>query len=250
MTATLIGSYSLGDAIPGMNDVLNSTGTGLTALKSSVDSVIGNIGALQSELDGLANDIDTSVQAITDIPFAAVQDQLTAASGALASLEGITDAGAYLDSIIGSLTETIDLLNSVVPNDYLAGQIAAVQAAVDDLQSSVDNFQSDLDDLTSIADDVRAQTKLLGDIEDTLQTASDDALTPIIEFNAAVSQLLNSGVFAVYFSGELQNLGSEVDSVLPGTGIGNDELVETPLLVVRIANAATISALRNVFKTS
>lgn len=250
MTATLIGSFSVGDAVPGLYDVFKDVGNGLTALKSSVDGVIGELGNLQSELNSLASDIDSTTAEIIAGPFNIANQNINAAKSALSELQGITDAGDYLDGVIANLNDAITLLESLVPEDYLSDQLASVSAAIDSLQSAVDDFENQLNDLSRISDDVRKQTALLGDIENTLQDASDNALTPIIQFNAALSQLLNSGVFVVHYDGTLQSLGTEVDGVLPGTGIGNDENVVGPVLVVRTANTATLAALKNVFGIS
>jgi ABC-type transporter Mla subunit MlaD len=247
VTATLIGSFSLGDSIPGLSDTLDTVGNGLAELKSSVDSVTGEIGNLASTINGLAASVDAATAELVAGPFGAARDQLDQIKGSLERLNNVPDATAYLAGITASLAEAIDLLNGLVPDDYLADQIAAVQGAIDNTEAALDDFENTLKDLTAISDDIRKQTALLNDLDRALSDAADAAIEPLAAYTEQVSQLLNSGVSVVHYTGSLSSLGGEVDAVLPGSGIGSSEQVTAPLLVVQTANTATLAALKDVF---
>jgi hypothetical protein len=247
MTATLLGSFSLGDAIPGANDALDQAGTGLIALKGAVDGALDNLSLLQSTLDGLANDLDGAKDDLLNGPIDEFQNAVDTAQQALDDLLAISDPNAYLGTIIAGLNDAIALLEGLSAPDYLSDSIAAVTAAVNGQQARLDALASTVSDLTDISDDVRAQTALLGEIRNTLQEAAFNAIDGIVAYTAMASELLNSGVYVVSYVGPLSSLGADVDAVLPGTGIGLSETVMGPLLITKTANAATVAAIKNVF---
>lgn len=247
MTAELIGSFSLGDAIPGLAGTLSTVGAGLTAIVDAVNEVTGLLTALQVAINALASEIDSVSSDLIAGPFGQIQDQLTAISGALDTLEGIVDASAHIDTITAAINSTLSELAALDPSQYLTDQIGAVEAAKDAVQASVNGFQDSLSDMVSISDTIQSISSQLGELDRLLSGAASEALGPIAAFNEALSALLNTGVYVVHYSGALSSLGSEVGAVLPGTGIGTTEDITAPLLVTRSANTATTQALKDAF---
>lgn len=247
MTAVLIGSFNLGDAIPGLNDVLDKTGGGLQDLKSVVDTGLGTLTQVAGELDGLANDLDALKDDITGVPFQAAQDLLTTAQSYLEDLEKFSGAN-YLKSIQTQLTAASTALGLITDAaQYLGDQITAVNAGIATLQTNVNELQQNLDDLTSVADRTNLLTDRIRGLRDTLANASNEAVGVIAGYLEQASQLLNSGVYVVHYSGQLNSLGGEVDAVLPSTGVGGSELVTGPLLIVKTADSATLGAIKSAF---
>ena len=246
MTATLLGSYSLGDAIPGLKDALNAAGQGLQSLKGTVDSAIGTLNTLKGTIDGLASDLDSAKDGIVLGPVNELNDAIDTAQSLLSELLTL-NAPDYLSGAIAGLNAAVALLESLVASDYLNDAIAGVQGAINGQQARLDTLASNISDLTDIEDDVRLQTAALGSLANTLQTASNAVIGALVAYNQQVSEMLNTGVYVVAYTGPLSSLGSDVDGVLPGTGIGGSTNVSGPLLIVETANTSTLAALNNAF---
>jgi len=246
MTAVLLGSFSLGDAIPGLADALKKTGAALQSIKGVTDTAIGSLSTLQNTINGLANDIDGAKSGLIAGPVGELNDAIDAAENLLNNL-GSLNPNAFLSDAIAGLNSAIALLSSLLASDYLGDALAGVTAAIAGQQSRLNSLVSDIDTLTDITDDVRNQTALLGDLRNTLQSASDATIGALVGYNEQVSEMLNSGVYVVSYVGPLSSLGSDVDGVLPGTGIGSSTNIAGPLLIVKTSNTATLTALNNIF---
>lgn len=247
MTATLIGSFALGDALPGLKDALEETGVALTTLKGVVDGAISTLSDLEAALDELASSVDSVKDDLIAGPVSEVQNAIDAAQTLLDDLDAITDPSLYLDGVIAQINDAIVSLEGLVPADYLADLIAGTNAGIDAQQLRLDANLAMVSDLTDIYDDVATYTAALGALESVLQDASDASIGGIVAYTEQMSELLNAGVYVVSYNGTLSALGSDVDGVLPGTGLGGSENVSGPLLIVQTSNTATLTALNNVF---
>lgn len=247
MTAILLGSFTLGDAIPGLTDVLDKTGQGLDTMRQAADTAIGAIGRAKDELDGLANQLDNIKSDLTSSALAPIYAALDAAQDLLSKLDAITNPADYLAGIIAQLDAAKAALLALIPADYVGDLIAGAQSAISSFEGNIRDLESQLNDLTDIAGIVADQTAFLNDIQDALGDALDATLGALAGYLDQMSQLLNSGVHVVSYNGQLSSLGSEVDAVLPGTGIGGSTFVAGPILIVKTADTATLSALNSVF---
>lgn len=246
MTAVLLGQFTLGDAVPGLRDVLESTGQALQDLKGVVDAGIATLGLLENQINSLAQDLDSLKDDYLRGPIDELQSAVNAAQGLLNDVINQL-ASQYLSGILSKLDEAISLLRALSANDFLTDQIAAINSAIDGQQSKLNNLTSQLSTLTDIADDVAALTAPLGDLRNRLQTSANEAINGLIAYNEQLSQFLNSGVFVVRYNGPLSTLGSDVDAVLPNTGLDGFVEVAGPLLIVQTANTASLAALNAAF---
>jgi chromosome segregation ATPase len=247
MTAVLIGSFNLGDAIPGLNDSLDSAGQGLQNLKSAVDKGISDLNNIVSSIDSIARDLDASKDSYLNEPFQKARDLASTATSYLSELRKLSPS-QYLDDLSQQLQLTSDLLSGLTDIDkFLQDQISAVTASISALDQEVNDLQQQINDLTSISDRVGLVTgearSLLGD----LSSAANEATNVIAGYLEQASQLLNSGVYVVHYNGTLNALGGEVDAVLPSTGVAGTENVVGPLLIVKTADTATLTAIKSAF---
>jgi hypothetical protein len=246
MTATLLGSYSLGDAIPGLKSALSTTGQALQSIRGTVDSAIDSLGTLRSALNTVATEVDSTKNALTAGPVDEVNDAIDTAQDLLSNLLTL-DAADYLSDTIAGLNSAIALIGGLTASTFLADAISGVEGAIDGQQTRLDSLVEDVNSLTDIADDVRTRAAALGVLANTLQAASDNAVSALVAYNQQISEMLNTGVYVVAYNGALSSLGTEVDAVLPDTGVGSSTNVAGPLLIVESSNTAALAALNNAF---
>ena len=247
MTAVLLGDYTLGDAIPGVKDSLDKTGEALTALKGAVDTAAGTLTGAVNDLSNAVNDINDIKDETLAGPINELQGAVDTAQGALNDLLAITDADQYMAEILAQMDKAIALLQTLLPDDYLSEAINAVNSAVDAQQNRLDSALDDLQDLTDVTGEIDAVLDQINGVVNDLQNAANDAIGGIVAYVDQISEMLNSGVFVVSYEGALSSLGSEVDAVLPDTGIGGSTQVAGPLLIVKTSNTATLAALNSAF---
>jgi hypothetical protein len=250
MTATLIGELTLGDAVPGIRDALVTVGDGLRALKAVTDAQIGLIRSAQSEINGLAADLDAAKSDLISGPLDEFQAAVDAAQGALDDLVAIADAPAWLTGLIGQLDAARALLVSLDPSSHLADMIAAVQGGVNGAQARLDSLAATLDSMTDISGLVSAQTAALGLIADALSAASTAAIGALAAYAEQVSQLLASGVAVVHFVGTTGNFGGEVDSAIAGSSLSPAGASTGLAMLVSATNPTTVANFKALFGIS
>lgn len=247
MSATYLGGRTLGETIPGLAEALGAIGDALNKLRAAIEA---NSALMQSGLDALSgaiSDLDAAKNAIIGVPFQAVQEQLTAVTGLLDELKTLTDASQFLNKALAAIDEAKNQLLALAPTDFLEKNINQVQSAVSDLGNKVSGFQDDIEDLTSVSNLTSEGLGALQNIKNAIDTANQEALAGVTAYAEQLSQLAASGIHAIWYSGQLSSLGSEVDAILPDTGIGASTFVTGPILVVDTANSGALSALQAIF---
>lgn len=248
MSVTYLGGGTLGDAIPGLGAALDKVGQALNALKAAVAA---NSAALQSGIDavsGALSDLESAKDALTSGPIAAVNDKIDAAQDLLSNLAGIGDASAFLNQALAAIDAARDLIAGLIPANYLADQIAALNAGVDGLQNEANALIARADDMTDVTQLTAAQMAAVQNIKNALDNAVNDALAGAVAFAEQLSQLAASGVHTFWVNAEpLGDLAASLDAHLGDTGFGASTQVTGPLVIVDVANTEGLAAIGQVF---
>lgn len=249
MTAVLLGSFTVSGAIPGMNEFLVNAGEALQDLASTAKSVTSALGSTANLLNDAAGDLDNLKDELIAGPFDALSNQIETVEGLLRDLRNL--AGAPSDFLQGEITKLNDAVDVLVgqledAEGFLQSKIDAMSAGLNTFEDALGELQSQISGAISARDLVSGAVDSLRGLQNTLDDAIDDATNAIGDWLAALSQLSNGGVYVVHYNGTLGNLGSEVQAVLPGTGLPNSDIVVGPLLVAA-GSGATVAAIRSTF---
>lgn len=248
MSLTYLGGGTLGDAIPGLGEALNQVGNALNALKAAIQA---NSDLLQSGIDtvsGALQSLEDAKDGLISGPIQAVNDKIDAAQDQLTALGNLTDASGFLNDALAAIDAARDLIAGLVPGNYLADQIAALNAGVDSLQNEANDLIGRADDMTDVTQLTAAQMAAIQNVKNALDDAVNDALAGVIAFAEQLSQLAASGVHTFYASAEpLNTLSSSLEAKLGDTGFDASTLVTGPIIIVDVANTAGLTAVGQVF---
>ena len=247
MTAIYLGSRTLGDAIPGLSDSLDTVGNGLDLIRDTVGAAVGQLNAITGQLQGLVDDYIDAVGDLAAAALAPALNLLQQARDYLDQLNAILDPNAYLGAVIAQVSSALALLQSLTGSDYLDNLLDGANAAISSAEALVNSITEPLGALNAISDGVASAIGALDDVVDNLQGALNDTLDAINTYVEQASQLLNAGVHAIEYTGNLDQMGSEIDSAALLSGLGPNTPVTGPLLFVASFDTATVAALKAAF---
>jgi hypothetical protein len=247
VTVTYLGGGTLGDAIPGLSEALDEVGKALQALKAAVDA---NSALLQSGIDavsGALQDLENAKDALVSGPIQAVNDKIDAAQDYLASLANVDPFG-FLQAALAAIDAARALLESLIPANYLASLIEALNAGIDGLQGQANELIATADDMTDVTQLTAAQMAAIQAMKNALDAAANAALAGLVAFAEQLSQLAASGIHTFWAESEpLSDLGSSLQARLGDTGFDASTNVTGPILIVDVANTAGLAAMVQVF---
>ena len=250
MTAVLVGSLSLSGAIPGLDKWLTDAGNALQKLSGQAKDATGVLSDAASLLGSAADGLDGITEDLISKPFDALEIQITTVQGLLDDLDGFVGSPSdYLQSQIDIINSAVDGLVDQLEEaeEFLQNRIDAMSAGLSGFQGQLDELENQLTNALSVQNLVSGAIDSLNALNNTLDDAIDSATDSISDFLEALSQLSNSGIYVVHYNGTLNNLGGEVDAVLPATGVAGDNYVVGPLLVAQTVNGPSAAAIRSVF---
>jgi len=247
MAIVYLGSLSLGDAIPGLQDALGAAGEGLRTARTAVDGAIGQLGSMVSQIQGLAGELESAKDSIVSTALAPALAAVSTAQGLLSDLNDITNPGDYVAALLTQIDAARALVASLVPDDYLGDIIDGVSSSIAGLQSQALGYVGLGDDLSDLTDDVAGVLGNVTGILGTLTEANVATLGALVAYSEMASALLNSGVHAFGYTGALSSLGGELDAATPATSVSGSATIGGVILFAKTSDGATLAALNDVF---
>lgn len=247
MAIIYLGSLSLGDAIPGLKEALTAAGEGLRVARTAVDGAIGQLGSMVSQIQGVANDLESAKDSIVSTALAPALAAVSTAQGLLTDLNNITNPGDYVAALLSQIDAARALVAGLVPYDYLGDIIDGVSSSIAGLQSQALGYVGLGDDLTDLTDEVAGVLGNVTGVLNTLTDANAATLGALVAYSEMASALLNSGVHAFGYTGALSSLGSELDAATPATAVSGSATIGGVILLAKTSDGATVATLNNVF---
>ncbi len=247
MTATYLGGGSIADVIPGLADVLVLAGEGLRDARTAVDGAIGQLGVISSALSGAAGQIEGAKDGLVNSALAPITAQITSAQNYLSSLGAIGDPSAYLLGVLAGIDQARALIAALSGSAYLSQLTNGVNAAIDGLEAQGASVVGDLDSLTDVTSQLGPVLGAISQLSTELTAANAATLGAMAAYTAMASAILNSGVHSFWYTGALDQLGTELDAATPQSGVSGSELIAGPILFAKTTDAATVATLQGIF---
>lgn len=250
MTATYLGSHTVGNSVPGIRVEMDHLAIALSNLRDAAQVALTGINMCSLMLNAQAIQIPSIKSAIRIPSVAMPQANLDAAVNfANAFLPAITDPLSYLSQLLAGLTSVQANLSAALPVVVVDTQLAAAQLQAASFGAAVDAIDAALAALDDLGSALLAILAACSPVHAALSAAITAAGNAIIRWQAYTATISASGAHCFFVEAQLQNVGAELQSVLASSGIGATVVVRVPVVLVEQGDASASLAVDAVFRT-
>ncbi len=255
MSATYLGSFTVGGALVGLETAFNEVGSALQSLKATVDTELGNIANAQTAIDAQVDAIGTAKAAIRVPAVADFQAQLDAAVALGASFDlQLSDPAAYLSGLLDGIAQLQTNIGQLQPQLAIQGQIDATASTELTMTAKIEAVDAQLEALATISTAIATQLTAIGNIRAALSAAVSAVLGALSAYASMLAELGTAGAHVFLFEGNLGDIGTDLDAAIAGlgAGVGIDAStpVKVPIVAVDSGDSAKVQAVDAVFRVS
>ena len=251
MTASYLGSFSVGASIPGAYVQLESLGVALAALR---DACLSAKAALDTGGNSCSAQGSACISAKTAIRIPAVaspEASLNAAINFAESFgEAVLDPAAYVTGLLSGLAAVQSSLSLTLPSVAVDTQLDAAIQQQASFGLQVEAIDAELDGLVSISGSLDLAASALFAASAALQVAIDAANTALTAWLSYRGGLAATGAHCLLVQTTVANVGAELQGAINSIGIGAAVPVKLPVVLVEASNAPAISAMDATFRVS
>lgn len=251
MTATYLGSFTVGAAVPGITAEMNLLGGALSALRDACQSALLAFTVSASLCSNQSSGCLVAKAAIRVPAVASPEASLNAAINFADSFSAsIMDPAAYLQGLLSGLAAIQSSLAVALPVVAVDTQLQAAIEQQVTFGSAVAAIDLELSLLDAISLSLQGAADLLAEAKIELQLAIDIAnlaLTRWLDFQASLSA---TGAHCLMVETTTANVGAELQAAIDTIGLGVGVSVRLPVVLVEASNTSASSAVDATFRVS
>lgn len=248
MTATYQGSMSIAGALSKVATENQKIGEALQALDGAVATQATALGVTAAVCS--QNDLDLRVGEIEAGVGAQLQAQIDGGLTVQAQLAAVLDANAWLGDIEANIQASLDLLGTLDAPTFLADQKLAIDAGIASSTAALATLDASLDGVLDIDLQLDACWSAVLAAVVALNAARDAANSALVAYASLFSAMMAEGVYVTHFSGNLADLGADVDAAMTSSPVSSTSATTAMVMVVEDSNTTTLANFKDLFGIS
>jgi len=251
VTASYLGSFTVGGALPGITVDLTAVGNALVTLRDVVIATSGNIQLAVSSLNGQAAACISAKAAIRVPAVASPEASLNAAINFAADFSvQAQDPTLYLTGLLRGLAEVQSNLALSLPSVAVNAQLAAALEQQASFELQVDTIDASLEALVSISAALGGISASLSAVISACGAAVAAASAALVEYLSFTANLTATGAHCLLVETTTANVGAELQAAIDTIGIGAGVSVRLPVVLVEASNTSASTAIDATFRVS